>query len=103
MSKRLTYWDRHTDIRDWLLTHGYVWNNKETLGIAWSTRIGIDFTDLEFWPWDRGVTAIVGHHAGGSNPRMAIGDCESVEDVIRTHEAIRLINGYNNEPLRPLP
>lgn len=91
-------WEKHASIRDWLLAHGYVWNEDEKLGIAWSTRIGMDFTDLEFWPWDRGVDAIIGHHASGTNPRMEIGTCESLEDVIRTHEAIRLINGYKQPP-----
>ncbi len=68
-------------------------------GIAWSCRNGYDSTELEWCPLHRhandiGWDAIVGHHASGENPRELIGTCETLDDIIRTHEAIRLINGY---------
>lgn len=84
----------------WLRSMGFV-PEREMWCIAWSGRLGYDFTSLEFWPHDKGWAAIVGHHASGENPRMGIGDCESLEDVQRTYEAIRLINGYKEpEPNR---
>jgi hypothetical protein len=99
----------HQSIVDWLKAHGYVQTQNDPAsnwGIAWSTRIGIDFTDLEFWPWTNRagvpcVEAIVGHHASGTNPRLAIGTCESLADVQMVHDTIRRINGYKqSEPER---
>jgi hypothetical protein len=94
------YWNepQRAEIRDWLLCRGFV-RDDDSLGIAWSTRIGIDFTTLLFWPLarreaDSGCDAIVGHHASGLNPRMQIGTCETLADVQMVYDTIRLINGY---------
>lgn len=90
---------------EWLLSRGFV-REEFTLGIAWSTRIGIDFTDLLFWPLarhanDTGWDAIIGCHASGLNPRLHIGTCETLEEVQMVYETIRLINGYKQpEPHR---
>lgn len=97
------HWDStHVQYRDWLLSRGYIWTREgaiANLGIAWSTRIGYDFTDLEFWPWVNHagvpcVDAIVGHHASGSNPRLGIGTCESLAEVQEIHDLLRRLNGY---------
>lgn len=85
---------------DWLEISGYVFDeDRDCWAIAWSMRVGYDYTDLEFRSSGTGryansLDAIIGHHASGSNPRMILGQCDTLEDVIRTHEAVRLINGY---------
>lgn len=83
----------------WFRSQGYVPTGQGMWGIAWSTRSGYDFTDLEWYPLqrhseDQGWDAIIGCHASGENPRLIIGTCENLADIQRTHEAIRLINGY---------
>jgi len=83
----------------WFKAHGYVETGTCLWGIAWDTRSGYDFCDLEFYPLERhandeGWDAIIGHHASGTNPRCQIGRCETLADIVRTHNAIRLINGY---------
>lgn len=79
----------------WLQSKGFVRNSPEVWGIAWSDRGGHDFTDLEFYDWDNGEwEAIVGHHASGTNPRLAIGTCVSLAEVQLVYDTIRRINGY---------
>jgi hypothetical protein len=88
------------NIEDWFKSKNFVWDEKRKRWcIAWDKRSGHDFTDLEFQyegPHANQWYAIVGHHASGTNPRMHIdiGVCESMEDIERTYNAIRLINGY---------
>lgn len=72
------------------------------LAIAWSNRSGLDYTDLEFHPCARhkddfGWAAVIGCHASGTNPRMQIGTCETIEDVRLVHDVIRHVNGYQRE------
>lgn len=83
----------------WLKSKGFVRDGMFLLSIAWSTRCGYDFTDLEFSPLarhkdDTGWDAIIGHHASGTNPRLCIGTCENLADVQMVYETIRRINGY---------
>lgn len=91
---------------EWFKSHGYVPDGDSLWSIAWSTRSGFDFTDLSFWPLarhdrDTGWDAIVGHHASGTNPRVHIGTCETLDDIKRIHETLRLLNGYKHpEPDR---
>jgi hypothetical protein len=92
---------RHQPFADWLRANGYVQEDppEGNWCIAWSTRIGIDFTNLEFYPWTNRagvpcVDAIVGCHASGTNPRLNIGTCESLDDIATIHGAIQRINGY---------
>lgn len=87
------YWDKYPAIHAWLRSVGYV-EEDEQLAIAWGGRIGYDYHSVIFNPHDKGVDVICGQHASGRNPRILIGTCESLDDVQRTHEAIRLINGY---------
>jgi hypothetical protein len=86
------------EIVEWLLSKGFV-EDRGMLGIAWSTRIGIDYTDLLFYPLARRLEdpawdAVIGHHASGTNPRMNIGTCETLADVRMVYDTIRRINGY---------
>lgn len=100
----MNYWlTSHREIAEMLRSMGYVHQRADdptsNLGIAWSTRIGYDFTDLEFWPWiNRAgvacVDAIVGHHASGTNPRLQIGCCETLAEIRDVHDVIRRLNGY---------
>ncbi len=85
----------------WFVSKGFVLDETRWC-IAWSQRSGIDFTDLEFFPIDRGHWwAIVEHHASGANPRLQIGTCETFADVQMVYHTIRLINGYKQtEPER---
>lgn len=96
---------------EWLLSKGFIEEGYTlglswSLGISWSTRAGIDNTELEFYPLNRhandmGWDAIVGHHASGTNPRTFIGRCENLADVQMVYETIRRINGYREpEPDR---
>lgn len=82
----------------WFQSKGFL-RDGDLWSIAWPCRSGIDFTDLEFYPLrrrvdDTGWDAIVGHHASGTNPRIVIGRCETLADVQRVYDTIRLINGY---------
>lgn len=82
----------------WLQSKGFV-KEGYCWGFAWSTRAGIDFTGLLFYPLqrragDQGWDAIVSNHASGTNPRMVIGRCETLADVQMVCETLRLINGY---------
>ena len=95
-------WDTPEDRaakRDWLLSQGFVWDGGN-LAKAWSKRGGYDFTDLEFYPGyfrfagDSAVEAIVGCHASGENPRLAIGCCDTLADVQAVVAVIERINGY---------
>lgn len=91
------YWndERWKPIAEWLLSMGFVRSHDGYyLEIAWGTRIGYDHTSLLFYPHNKGVEAVIGHHASGTNPKLGIGTCETLEDVQRTYEAIRLINGF---------
>lgn len=91
-------------IADWFLAHGFInfdskWSGGKAWGIAWSQRSGYDFTDLEFHqiPHSGRPTnwvVVVGHHASGENPRMKIGECENLQEIIQISEAMRTINGY---------
>lgn len=84
-------------IEEWLMSQGYVRDRPDgdRLGKAWDQRSGCDFTTLLFNPIGDGMwDAQIRHHAGGSNPTMNIGRCESLEDVQMIHEAIRRTNGY---------
>lgn len=87
------YWatERCAPIREWLLSKGFI-RDGGLLCTSWSTRIGIDSTELMFWPHAHGCEAIIRHHASWT---LSIGTCETLEDVQRTCEAIRLINGFN--------
>jgi hypothetical protein len=96
------YWSepRLQPIAAWLLSKGFV-RDRSLLCIAWSTRLGYDFTGLEFWPHDKGCEAIVGHHASGTNPRLSIGTCETLADVQMVYDTIRRINGYPTADAEP--
>ncbi len=99
-------------IADWLKAHGFI-EDRYVFATCWSTRSGIDFTDLEFYPWANEeypsrFTAIIGHHESGTNPRTQIGDCDTLSDVQMVCETIRLINGYQQpepmaSPVLPAP
>ena len=79
----------------WFRRHGFVYAAKrECWCIAWSMRGGYDFTDLEFMRCGTQWEAMTGHHASGTNPRMLLGVCDTLDDIARTTEAVRLINGY---------
>ncbi len=82
----------------WFLANGFVaetgFGDEDRYGKNWSSREGMGDTSLEFIPHDYGWSAIVGSHASGTNPRMGIGTCATVQDIARTTEAVRLINGY---------
>lgn len=69
---------------------------SENWAISWGQRSGYDFTTLEFYPHgnDRTWSVIISHHASGTNPRMAIGTCETLEEIQQTYDLIRRINGY---------
>lgn len=107
MSERAYDLEPHRqDAVEWFKSHGYVPDGESLWVIAWSTRSGYDHTGLEFYPLarhahDTGWDAIVGCHASGENPRLLIGTCETLADIERTHETLRLINGYKEpEPNR---
>lgn len=90
---------------DWLKSRGFV-EDEFVLAYAWSSRSGMGFIDLEFFPTQRhandaGFMAIIGSHASGENPRLQIGFCEHLPDVQLVTETIRRINGYKKpEPFR---
>lgn len=89
---------QRADVVAWLTARGFI-RDGELLVIAWSNRLGYDFTDLEFYPLarhanDTGWDVIVGHHASGTNPRMVIGTCENLADVQMVYDTIRRINGW---------
>jgi hypothetical protein len=87
---------------DWFLSHGFIRDDVAgyvRYGIAWSTRCGYDFTDLEFQSDPQSTHpdewyAIVGHHQSGENPRMTIGVCRNINEIYQVYEAIKRINGY---------
>lgn len=85
--------DTHAVVVEWLQSKGFV-QDGPLWAIAWACRSGYDFTDLEFYPHDKGFGAIVAHHAGGTNPRLGIGECETLADVQMVYDTIRRINGY---------
>lgn len=94
-----------SDVVDWLTARGYL-RDHGSIGITWSDRLGFEYVTLGFWPTKRNADdvawlAFIEHHASGTHPRAQIGLCETLADVQRTHDAIRLINGYREpEPER---
>jgi hypothetical protein len=83
---------------EWLKARGFIPDGC-LLVYCWSSRCGLEHVTLEFYPLarharDEGWDAIVGHHASGTNPRMAFGTCETLADVQMAYHTIRLLNGY---------
>lgn len=87
---------------EWLKSKHFVRDGDDEWqpwGYCWSTREGMEHLSLLFFPMNRhmndsGLLAAVRLHASGTHPTLQIGTCETLEDVQRTAEAIRLINGY---------
>lgn len=99
-------------IADWLRSKGFVpgeaYDVTGILEIAWSHRSGYDRAVLRFLPiqrraGDQGWIATIGCHASGTNPQVELGCCETLEDVQRTCEAVRLINGFPKVQPYPEP
>ena len=90
------------EFSSWFAANGFVRSTddpSEAWEIAWSDRLGYDFTDLKFRPTGTGqygtmVDAILGHHASGTNPRMRIGTCTTLDDVKAITFAVQRLNGY---------
>jgi len=86
----------------WLLEKGFI-RDGGNLCKAFDPRSGYDFCDLEFFPLarydgDLGWDAIIGHHASGTNPRMILGTCETLEEVQMVYHCVSTINdGYDPE------
>lgn len=105
VDRKLT--DAQTAMTPWFEAHGFIVDGYLWV-TCWSCRSGYDYTDLEFYPLNRhdndaGWDAIIGHHASGENPRLHIGRCETLEDVERIYQAIRLTNGYKQPEDDPAP
>lgn len=89
------YWEQPLlqPIAAWLMARGFI-RCRDLLVRTWSARLGFSFIDLEFYPHIRGCDVIVGHQVDLLNTRLRIGTCQSLEDVKRIYDALRLINGH---------
>lgn len=100
MSEKLDAKRTDSGIARWLLSQGFV-RDGGNLCISFDPRSGYDFTSLEFYPLlrfsgDQGWDAIISCHAGGENPGIVIGRCETLAEVQMVYETVRAINdGYD--------
>jgi hypothetical protein len=105
---RLSVGENRLSVVEWLRSRRFI-ENCGAFCIAWSCRSGYDRTSLEFHPLarhanDTGWAAVIGRHASGTNPRIQIGTCESMSEVMMVYDTIRRINGYPDvEDERILP